>query len=201
MACCEVLQDLKYSFNLSKEIGLTTVGVWRVLKDLHVAPIYYSDTVCKVREDIAKYKAGNREFMRSKNIVSHSPIDVSDLIMEFFCEEFSKNPIDFPEQYKFSASYARRIKQANSFLAEEHLDKSFNGLIYPSVAYKFKGDNIALFGENLESKIKLETAYKIVCTDFDFDNGRLKSYFLHEIESIDEQGNIQWNKKLYGYED
>ena len=50
MACCEVLQDLKYSFNPKREIGLTTVGVWKVLKELHVAPIYYSDAVCKLRD-------------------------------------------------------------------------------------------------------------------------------------------------------
>ena len=198
LACGEVLQDMKYSFQPKYEAGFATVSVWKVLKDIRVAPIYYSEKVTKVRKDIADYKEGNRKQVRDWNHVSHSTLDVSDLIMEFFCDEFSKSDINYEDDYKFSVSYTRRLQHANTLIAPQHEKERFDGIVYPSVALKFAGDNVALFDDNLYSKIKFETAYEVVCTHFDFEIGSLNSFFLHEIESIDEKGNIVWKKAIYG---
>jgi hypothetical protein len=198
LACGEVLQDIRYSFKPKYEAGFATVSVWKALKDIRVAPVYYSEKVAKVRKDVASYKEGNRKQVREWNHVSHATLDVTDLIMEFFCDEFSKSDITYEDDYKFSVSYTRRLQHANTLVAPQHEKERFDGIVYPSVALKFAGDNVALFDDNLYSKIKFHTAYELVCTHFDFDIGTLNSFFLHEIESIDANGNIIWKQNIYG---
>lgn len=193
LACAEVLQNLKKSFNPKKEIGLTTVSVWEVTKDLNLAPIYYSNPVVSVREDAKKYKEGNKNNIREKNIFNSDTLDVNDLILEFFCDEFSKPNINTHHDYKLSASYANRLRNANNLIAPQHSDKKFDGLVYPSVAMKYTGDNIALFENALINKIKFETAIQTICLDFDFDKPDFESYFTYEIESCDENGNLIWS--------
>jgi hypothetical protein len=197
LACGEVLQDLRYSFQPKYEVGFATVSVWKILKDIRVAPIYYSENVTKVRKDIAAYKEGNKKQVREWNNVSHATLDVSDLIMEFFCDEFSKSDIITEHDYKFSVSYTRRLQHANTLIAPEHKKEAFDGIVYPSVALKFAGDNVALFDDNLYKKIKFQTAYEVACTHFDFDIGTLNSFFLNEIDSIDSEGTIAWKNGIY----
>ncbi len=198
LACGEVLQDIRYSFQPNYEVGFATVSVWKTLKDIRVAPIYYSESVTKVRKDVAAYKEGNKKQVREWNKVSHATLDVSDLIMEFFCDEFSKSEINTEDDYKFSVSYTRRLQHANTLFAPTHINERFDGIVYPSVALKFAGDNAALFDDNLYTKIEFQTAFEVLCTHFDFDLGTLNSFFLHEIESIDADGNIVWEKSIYG---
>lgn len=193
LACAEVLQSLKKSFNPKKEVGLTTVSVWETTKDLNLAPVYYSSSVADVREDIKNYKEGNKNHLREKNIINSETLDVNDLIMEFFCDEFSKINIKTHHDYKLSASYASRLRHANDLIAPQHSDKKFDGLIYPSVAMKYTGDNYVLFADNLMDKIKFETAIQTICLDFDFEKADFKSYFTYEIESCDENGNLVWS--------
>lgn len=195
LACAEVLQSLKNKFNPKNEVGLTTVSVWETTKELHVAPIYYSEAVCKVRDDIKNYKEGNKNHIREKNIINSSTLDVSDLIMEFFCDEFSKININTHHDYKLSASYSNRLKHANKLVAPMYSNSRFDGIVYPSVAMMYKGDNIALFEENLDDKIKFETAIQAICLDFDFDKPDFQSYFTYEIESYDKNGNLTWSKE------
>ena len=198
LACGEVLQDMRYSFQPKYEAGFATVSVWKTVEELRVAPIYYSEKAAKVRKDIAAYKEGNRKQVRDWNHVSHATLDVSDLIMEFFCDEFSKSEINNEDDYKFSVSYTRRLQHANTLIAPEYIKEKFDGIVYPSVALKFAGDNVSLFDDELYSKIKFETAYEVLCTHFDFEIGTLNSFFLHEIESIDADNNIVWKKTMYG---
>lgn len=195
LACAEVLQNLRKTFNPKEEIGLATVTVWETIKDLNVAPVYYSSSVTGIREDIKMYKEGNKNHIRKNNIIKSETLDVNDLIMEFFCDEFSKINIKSHHDYKLSASYANRIKNANSLIAPQHFDKKQDGIVYPSVAMKYTGDNYVFFNENLEGKIKFETAIQTICLDFDFDKADFKSYFTYEIESCDKNGNLVWSKE------
>ena len=197
LACGEVLQNLKKSFNPKKEMAFTTVSIWETTKRLHLAPVYYSKSVTDVREDARKYKEGNMKYIREKNIINSSTLDVQDLIIEFFCEEFSKIDIKYPDDYKLSVSYANRLKNANDLIAPEYSKERFDGLIYPSVAMKYSGDNVVLFDDNLDKKVKFKTAFQVICVDFDFDKADFKSYFMHEIESVDDKGNIIWSDEVW----
>lgn len=197
LACGEVLQNLKYSFNPKKEMAFATVSIWETTQKLNLAPLYYSKGVTDVRKDAREYKEGNMKYIREKNIINSKTLDVQDLIMEFFCEEFSKIEIQYPDDYKLSVSYANRLKNSNKLFAPEYHSERFDGLIYPSVAMKYSGDNVALFDNNLESKLKFKTAFQVVCVDFDFDKADFKTYFVHEIQSVDEFGNIKWSKEVW----
>jgi hypothetical protein len=198
LACGEVLQDMKYAFQPKYEARYATVSVWKTLQAIKVAPLYYSENVAKVRKDIAAFKDGNKKQQREWNKVSHATLDVSDIIMEFFCDEFSKSDIKSENDYKLSVSYTIRLQQANKSIALQYENEKFNGILYPSVALKFVGDNVALFDENLYKKIEFHVAYEVVCTHFDFDIGTLNSFFLYEIESLGSDGNLVWKKNIYG---
>ncbi len=193
LACSEVLQNIKYSFNPQKEIGITTVSEWETLKDLHISPIYYSKAVMERRKDIEEFKRNNSEFLRKKGVMTSETLDVSDLILEFFCDEFAKIKIATPDDYKFSVWYAWRLKRMNDQIVAQYEDNKFDGVVYPSVAMKFKGDNIALFDNDLDSKIKFKTAYVILCAGFDFENVSFKSFKIRELDSIDKDGRLKWN--------
>lgn len=197
LACGEVLQNLKYSFNPKNEIGVVTVSLWEVKKRLHFSTLYYSPKVTKFREDIAKFKKGNQDFTKQKGIIKESVIKTQDLILEFFCEEFAKDTIKTPDDYKISTFYTKRVKQANEYVAPQFADNKFDGIVYPSVAMKYKGDNIVLFDSNLDEKIKFKTAFEMICVDFDFQKADFKSYFFHEIKEVKENGDIVWDKDVY----
>lgn len=197
LACGEVLQNLKHNINPQWEPGFTTVSVWNVVKKLHISPVYYSEAVSKVREDVAKYKIGSKTFARENSSISHETLDVSDMIMEFFCDEFSKQIINTNHDYKYSVSYTRRLKHINNMIAPQYQSERFDGILYPSVAMKYKGDNIALFDDDLDSKIEFETAFQVVSTNFDFENGNFRTSIMHEVESVDEKGNLKWNKEVW----
>jgi hypothetical protein len=193
LACGEVLQNIKYSFNPKGEIGITTVSEWETLRDLHVSPIYYSEAVMEKRKDIAEFKENNSEFLRAKGTVKSKTLDVSDLILEFFCDEFSKSKITTPNDYKFSVWYFMRLNKMNNQIASKYATKKFDGVVYPSVAMKFKGNNIALFDKNLFSKITFKTASEILCTDFDFENASFKSFKIRKLDSIGKNGQLNWH--------
>lgn len=197
LACGEVLQDLKYKFNPNNEFGYTTVSLWEVQRKLHFATLYYSPKVTKFREDIAKFKRKNQDYTKAEKIIKDSIIDVSDIILEFFCEEFAKDNIKSKEDYKISTFYAKRVKETNGFIAPQHDENKFDGIIYPSVAMRYKGDNVALFDTDLDTKIKFKTAFEVVCVDFDFEKADFKSYFKHELKEINKKGELEWNKEVY----
>lgn len=85
----------------------------------------------------------------------------------------------------------------NDLIAPKYQSEKFDGMLYPSVAMKYKGDNIALFDDDLASKIQFETAFQVVSTNFDFENGNFRTSIMHEIESVDEKGNIKWSKEVW----
>lgn len=197
LACGEVLQNLKYSFNPKREIGIVTVSLWEVKKRLHLSTLYYSEKVAKFREDITKFKNGNKSSIRTDKLIKESVIDTQDLILEFFSEEFAKDSIKAPDDYKISTSYAKRVKQMNDFIALQHSDNKFDGLVYPSVAMKYNGDNIALFDSELDEKINFKTAFKMICVGFDFTKADFNSYYLHEIKEVKGDGGIIWDREIF----
>ncbi|MBU1099797.1 MAG: RES domain-containing protein [Bacteroidetes bacterium] len=193
LSCGEVLQNIKYSSNPKREIGITTVSEWVTMKDLHISPIYYSKNVMEWRKDITEFKKNNSDFIRAKGTIKSKTLDVSDLILEFFCDEFSKSKILTTNDYKFSVWYVMRLKKMNDQIASQHANKKFDGVVYPSVAMKFKGDNIALYDKNLSSKITFKTASEMACADFDFENASFKSFKIRKLDSIGKNGKLNWH--------
>ena len=78
--------------------------------------------------------------------------------MHFFCEEFIKENIITPNDYKYSALYAHYI--------EEQLGSFYDGINYPSVACKYDGDNQAIFLRSANLKLKQVGCMEILCRVF-----------------------------------
>jgi len=194
LACTEVLQNIKKTFVPNKNALFVTVGKWKVKKDLHMAPIYFSEKVSVLRKDIANYKSHYKSNARKIHKIPKAH-DVSDLIMEFFCDEFCKKNIQSHHDYKLSALYARMLKDLNKVITAQRKMYIYDGLIYPSVAMNYAGDNISLFGENIDSLIELENAYKVLCFNFDF-TAEIPKFNIAVIDEMDsnENGVIQWKK-------
>lgn len=199
LACAEVLQNVRKSLVTVTNPLLVTVGEWKVKKQLQLAPIYFSEKVCEVRNDLANHKNSYKKKIREKFII-HDILDINDLIMEFFCDEFCKD-IKSHHDYKLSALYSKILKKWSMSPSAQHQNSIYNGIIYPSVAMSYVGDNISLFGENLDSIIELETAYKVLCFNFDYQlrYPRFTIMVIGQMENIDEYGNITWKEKFEQY--
>lgn len=192
LACAEVLHNVTDSFNRKIKIAVTTVSVWETLKTINITPLFYSKPVLELRKEVANIKDKLSKHYRSNKLFKEETLDVSDLIFEFFCDEFLKNEIRAPYDYKFSVWYMWKLKRMNDLISSNFKENKFDGIVYPGVAMKYRGDNIALIADDLDKKIKFKTAFELICTSFDFDNAIFKYAKIRELESIGANGFLKW---------
>lgn len=195
LAAFEVIQDLKYSFNPSREVAFLTIGIWRAKKDLHLACVHHDPKLHDIRKDILEAYEKNQKILFNGNISEQTAIS-NNLILQFFAEELTKDNLKGDFDYKISNFYITTLKEANKYVAPQHESSKFDGLNYPSVAMKYKGDNQAFFLESADTKLEFVNAIQIICANLDFDNGDFLPGILYEAESITD-GNIIWKKELY----
>ncbi|MCJ7554678.1 MAG: hypothetical protein MUO34_12440 [Ignavibacteriaceae bacterium] len=162
------------------------------MRTINFTPVFYSEPVLKVRKEVAIFKDSISKYYRSNGLFKAKTLDVSDLILEFFCDEFSRNEISAPYDYKFSVWYMWKLKRMNDLINPKFKENKFDGIVYPGVAMRYKGDNIALIADDLDKKIKFKTAYELLCTEFDFENAIFKYAKIGELESLDTKGNLKW---------
>lgn len=191
-AIWEVLHDLKTKPIDRNLVSVVTISCWEITSNLNLAHVYYSDAVIHARSDLQKHKLDDQRFVRENSAVDHQILDISDLIMEFFSDEYSKENITTHYDYKISASYAARLKEVNSFISPQNQLQHVDGVLYPSVASKFNGENIALFNENLNDKIKFLNASQVICKDLDFTELQMKYMRIYETDRVDRSGNLTW---------
>ena len=152
-----------------------------------MAPLLYSEEVKTVRKDINSYVNQNRKYMESK--YPSQSVQIHDLIMKFFSDQFSKKNISSHNDYKISALYSKILEDINA----SQSDIQYDGIIYPSVVANFLGTNISLFDNNLDSKIELTKAHKVLCANIDFaETPKFGVAAISESDAIDESGNITW---------
>jgi len=192
LACAEVLHNLKDSYNRKIKIAVTTISEWKIQKEIYISPIFNSKSVLNIRKDMESIIKKNSKYFLSKELLKKDIIDISDLILEFFSDEFSKNNIVTPDDYKLSVWYVYNLTRLNDIAMEKYGRKKYDGIAYPGVAMKYRGDNIALFNFDLDSKIKFITAYKIICTNYDFENGKFDFAKIRKVDSVDKNGKLNW---------
>jgi RES domain len=195
LAAFETCQNLKHSIQPARALASVTINVYRTLAELHVATIIQSATVHKLRTDNL---AAHDFFQNQLNngVLQADTVTASNLIAQFFAEQFTKSEIRQPSDYKLSVFYTNEIRAMNEMIAPEHQKYHFDGINYPSVAMQYKGDNQALFIESVDSKIELVDALQVLCTNFDFDKADFNAHILHNAKSI-ENDIIEWNTELY----
>lgn len=195
LAAFEVIQDLKHSFNPSREVAFLTIGIWKTKVDLHLACILDDPKIHKLRQDIHDSFQANQKILFNGNISTDTAIS-NNILLQYFAEEFIKSEIRGDFDYRVSNFYISSLRQANGFVAPRYSSEKFDGVNYPSVAMKYKGDNQALFIESADNKLEFVNAIQVICANLDFENGDFMPGILHEAETI-KDGRITWKREIY----
>ena len=195
LAAFEVIQELKNKCNPRNEVVFLTIGIWKTKVDLHVSNIIYSPVLHKLRDDILT------SFQQSQKDIFDGTLDddtktASSLLLQFFAEEYTKNNIKTDADYRISNYYINSLRNANSFIAPQFSSEKFDGINYPSVAMKYKGDNQAIFIESANDKLEAVNALQVICSNIDFENGDFTPGIMHEAKSIIDDI-IDWKTELY----
>lgn len=191
IAAMEVLEK-------TKEPQFVTIGVWEVVEQIHVAKVIASPEVLSVRPDIKERYEMGQDMIRKNGHVSDQTILSSNILNQFFTKQFTKTKILSPNDYKITALFTNALREMNKFIAPQYKNESIEGIAYPSVAVKYRGDNAAIFIESAKYKLKLIHAYNVVIIDFGKNQENLNMSFLLESESIID-GKIKWKHKMMNY--
>jgi hypothetical protein len=194
VAIFEVIQSLKHSLTPKQPIFLT-VGVWSLKEDLKMASIIADPKLHNIRSDIKDGWQKFEDLIENGELKLEAGISGS-LILQFFSEEFTKINIRSESDYKFSRLYVNSLKTANTYVADKFTKHKFDGITYPSVALKYKGDNHAIFIESADRKLKFEDALHVICYNADFEKGTIVIGILYNAKSV-LNGQITWNTEVY----
>lgn len=194
VAAMEVCKDYKNIINPQFEVGWVVIGVWKVIDycGLFLSNLYNSDQVLTVREDIKRelnlFQKKMNSTSENKQSLPENTIAVTELLMKFFSDEFSKNNIINHNDYKMSTIYADRLFSPS--------DNIFDGIRYPSVPMKYQGDNIVLCEGIFQNKLKLVETLYITC-GLDFGtNDNIETRILLGSKKI-KGDKILWEKDIY----
>jgi hypothetical protein len=136
-----ILKELDKHDNITE---LFTVSRWRVLEDIEVVEMIFSDEALKV----SKYAKMSLEHQLQH--YQHLPLAKEyEEQGRFFSNEFARSDIRSGEDYKYkiTSAYANYIWE----------NTSLKGITYPSVQSLYLGQNVALLPEVVDSSLRLES--------------------------------------------
>lgn len=136
----DLLRELDKYDNVEE---IFTLSRWRILEDIEVIEMIFSDDALKVNE--------YNKLSLQNQIKNYGHLNLAEHYENqgrFFSNEFARNDVNKGEshKYKISASYANYIWK------NTHL----KGITYPSVQSKYLGQNVALLPEVVDKYLKLE---------------------------------------------
>lgn len=156
--CCQNLGAM--------DIKNFTMGVWKVKKNQILNLVILNP----IEEVINKRKS----FEELANNINNNLKDLKtldkeykELTSEFFSKQFAKSTIKQNDDYKISAYFSNYVQDL-----ENWSPKKFDGIIYPSVANKFRGENVTVFKNSLH-KIEFTKALSLTCCNYDYENETL----------------------------
>lgn len=137
----EILNELDKYDNIEE---IFTLSRWRILKDIEIIEMIFSDEALKVNE--------YNKLSLENQIKNYGHLQLAEHYERqgrFFSNEFARKDIKKGEdfKYKISASYINYIWN------KTHL----KGVTYPSVKSNYLGQNVALLPELVDKYLKLET--------------------------------------------
>lgn len=131
-----------------------TLGRWKVLEDIHILEMIFSDEALKISE-----YARTAFNIKISEIQNHHNkqhfIDQGKLFSEEFARSDCRNA-DY--NYKISSAYSNYVWNATPL----------KGITYPSVKTEYQGQNVALLPELVDKKLELEI---VVMFKFERENG------------------------------
>lgn len=161
-----------------------TMGIWKVKenKKLRLVPVIDSEIAQKDRVDIQEAIKISDKLMKDQ-LSSEKVIKTSKIISRFFAEQFAKSEIKSPNDYKISSFFSKYISEINKLSQVK-----FDGILYPSVAHKFRSENVALFPESI-NKLEIVKCLSLSAFNFDFEKGTLT-------KGIFAEGNVMENEEI-----
>lgn len=167
-----------------------TMGIWKVKDNqvLRLVPITDNYEVKQARPDIRKVSESTEKLYTEK-LTSQKVIEGSKIISKFFADQFAKSEIKNLNDYKISAFLANTIRDFNKIS-----EIKFDGILYPSVAHKYRADNVAIFPQSLH-KIEIVKCCSIIAYNFNFEQGNLVKGITAE-GKVSANGEIIWTSKL-----
>ena len=159
-------------------VKFVTVSIWEITKDLKVASLFLNEEAMAVNPVVGFF--GKKLKNEERNGWDHKVLKSKNLILEFFSNEFAKRDIKQQSDYFLSAYYANEIHSIGE------VTSSFDGVVYPTVALDYKGENIALIETAYKDKLEFVKAYHNYVFNHEFEN---KSMVIGEVlETVDRQG-------------
>lgn len=156
-----------------------TVGKWQIMSPLNIMVICHSKQALEAGTDLAEALPGLERFMREKNNYKDSEILAWQMRCEFMADEFAKGIVNPEYDYHFSALFASIILNQV---------KACDGILYPSVAYAYKSQNIAYRTSLIDAKnislvevnfLKVQvtednkTTYEVLTSSNSFDGDKI----------------------------
>lgn len=171
----ELLKELDKQDNVEE---IFTLSRWRILDDIEVIEMIFSDEAMKVNEY-------NRLSLENQ-IKNYKNLPLADHYEHqgvFFSNEFARDDINKGEshKYKITAAYS------NYLWRESHL----KGITYPSVASKYLGQNVALLPEVVDKYLKLEMVGMFKFKKRNGENLPIDSFKI-ATDLGDNQSNFKW---------
>lgn len=165
-----------------------TMGIWKVKEneELRLIPVVESKIAKKNRIDIQKVIEKSEKSINE--LKSEKVIQTSKMISSFFAEQFVKSDIKNLNQYKISSYFSNYIKNINKISPVK-----FDGILYPSVANKFRDDNVALFPESF-NKLEIVKCFSVSAYNVNFEKGSLTKAIFAE-GTVKENQEIIWKEK------
>lgn len=171
VAATEVIQNIpEDNFWHNERMASVTVGVWRVKKPLFVSNVFHGQKLHEVRKDIKfAYEIYQKQKARWKG--SPHVRFVEDMLCDFFANQFTKEVKHYEEfNYKISALYSSLVRNLRKVTIFNPDLKTIDGIKYPSVAIRYKGDNLAIFHEAfMDGKMELIRAEQLICANTHLD--------------------------------
>ena len=160
-----------------------TMGAWKIKENqqLRLIPVIESQIAQKNRVDIQK--AIEKSEKSINELKSEKVIQISKMISTFFAEQFAKSNIKSSNEYKISSFFSNYIKKISKISPFK-----FDGILYPSVANKFRDENVALFPESF-NKLEIVKCFSVSAYNFNFEKGTLT-------KAIFAEGKVTGNKEI-----
>jgi hypothetical protein len=167
-----------------------TMGIWKIKSNqtLRFLPIIENEEVQSIRLDLRNANELS-EKKQIERLTSEKLIEYSKITRKFFADQFAKSQIQNLSDYKISACFTNLIKDFNKISKVK-----FDGILYPSIAYKYRADNVAIFPSSL-SKLEPVKCYSLISYNFNFNTGKLVKGITAEGEVLANE-QIKWTNKL-----
>jgi hypothetical protein len=137
----ELLDDRSKLEGMKEVEQIFTHSRWRVIEDIELAEIIYSDEALKINPDVQTALKYHEQF-----IIGHDQKEHFEDQLRFFSNQFARVKKYSDHEYKISCAYANYILDSTSL----------GGIAYPSVPSEYKGQNVVLRPEVVDNSLKLE---------------------------------------------